>query len=118
MSKTVNQLVKDVENFCSTRDWKNDDPNQLISSILIELGELAEHYQWTSKFKDYSGEDKKEIGYEIVDVLFYLLRLAGKSGIDVEKAFSDKLQKLEAKYPVGSDWKTQHYSYRSARKNK
>ncbi len=114
----MNDVIKKIEEFCLKRDWKNDDPNQLLSSIFIELGELAEHYQWTSKFKVLKEDEKVEVSYEFVDVVFYLFRLAGKSGIDLDKAFAEKLKKLEIKYPIGSDLATQHNEYRKTGKNK
>lgn len=118
MAKSMNELIDQVVEFCEARDWKNDNPNQLISSIVIELGELAEHFQWSSQFKEYSEEEKLEIGYEMMDVLFYLFRLASKTGVDLDKAFAEKIKKLEVKYPVGADWKKQHDEYRNSGKSK
>jgi NTP pyrophosphatase (non-canonical NTP hydrolase) len=118
MAKSLNQLIDQVADFSERRNWRNTNPNQLISSTLIELGELAEHFQWKNEFKEYSDEEKLEIGYEMMDVLFYLFRLASKADIDLDKAFADKIKKLEVKYPVGSDWQTQHDKYRKSGKNK
>jgi dCTP diphosphatase len=118
MAKSLNQLVDQVVEFSEKRNWTNADPNQLISSILIELGELAEHFQWTSKFKKYSDEEKLEISYEMMDVLFYLFRLAGKTGVELDKSFAEKIEKLEIKYPVGADYDKQHNEYRKSGKSK
>jgi NTP pyrophosphatase (non-canonical NTP hydrolase) len=114
----MKKIQEDVESFCKERGWGNNDPNQLITSAMIELAELAEHYQWQSKFKDFDEKEKKEIGYEFVDVLFYLCRLANKSGVDIQKSFEDKLPKLAEKYPVGKDPKKAHEEYRKNGKNK
>jgi len=118
MAKSLKQIQKDVEEFCQKRGWGNDDPNQLITSALIELGELSEYYQWQNKFKKLNKKEKKEIGYEFVDVIFYLARLANKSDIDLEEAFYDKLPKLAKKFPVGKDPKKAHKEYRANGKNK
>ena len=115
---SIKDLTKEVEVFCEKRGWGNEDPNQLISSILIELGELAEHYQWQHEFKELTEKEKREIGYEYVDVLFYFLRLASNSGIDIEKYFYEKLPKLKKKFPVGKDVKEAHREYREKGKNK
>jgi NTP pyrophosphatase (non-canonical NTP hydrolase) len=112
------ELTKMIDDFADIRDWTNNDPNQLITSIYIELGELAEHHQWKDKFEKFDEDEKKEIGFEYVDVLFYLFRLASKSGIDIEKYFDEKFEKLKIKFPIGSDCKTQHNLYRSTGKNK
>lgn len=120
MKKSLNDYMKVVEDFGNERGWANSDPNQLLSSIVIELGELAEHYQWQNKFDDYSEDKKIEIGYEFVDVLVYLLRLASKSNLDLDRYFEEKLAKLAIKYPVGENekYKKQHELYRKIGKNK
>jgi NTP pyrophosphatase (non-canonical NTP hydrolase) len=121
MSKSLKQIADLVENFCVERGWKNSNPNQLIASIFIELGELAEHYQWRDKFEKYTPTKKREIGYEFVDVLFYLLRLANNSGIDIEHYFDIKLPQLRKKFPIGitdEQWDKVHNEYRKNGKNK
>lgn len=118
MPKSLKTIQNDVEKFCKERGWGNDDPNQLITSTLIELGELAEHYQWQNTFKKFNKKEKEEIGYEFVDVIFYLCRLANKSGIDLEESFYKKLPKLEKKFKVGTNPKKVHDEYRKNGKNK
>ena len=100
MSKTLKEIEKDVVQVCDGRNWNNTDPNQLIASIMIELAELAEHYQWQNDFSKIDTLNKKgkdELGEEFVDVLFYLLRLSHRSGIDIEKYFYKKLPKIKTK---------------------
>ncbi|MBU0569519.1 hypothetical protein KKB40_01910 [Patescibacteria group bacterium] len=100
MSKSLKDIENDVVKVCKERNWKNTDPNQLISSTMIELAELAEHYQWQndfSKIDDLTKRGRDELGYEFVDVLFYLLRLAHRSGIDIEEYFYKKLPKIRTK---------------------
>lgn len=116
--KTLEDLTKIIDNFADTRDWKNNDPNQLISSVLIELGELAEHYQWKDHFETYNENKKREMGYEFVDIIFYLLRLASKSDIDIQKYFDEKIIKLEKKFPIGADALEQRKIYREKGMNK
>ncbi len=118
MGKSFKEISKIVSEFCKARDWKHSSPTGLLTATYIELGELAEHYQWQKKFKKFSEQEKKEIAYEFVDVLWYLLRLAEKSGIDIEEAFDEKIPKLEKKFPIGSDPKKQHDLYRENGKNK
>lgn len=115
---SLNDLVKRIDAFCIERNWNHEHPNSLIASTVIELGELAEHYQWQSKFSKFSEEEKKEIAFEFVDVLFYLYRLASITGIDLEEAFNDKLPRLAKKFPIGSDTKVQNKEYRKTGKNR
>lgn len=118
MPKTLKQITKDIDDFCEERDWNHSSPNSLIAAILIELGELAEHYQWQTGFKKFTKKEEKEVGYEYVDVLFYFLRLASVSGIDVEKYFYEKFPKLEKKFPKGKNALEANREYREKGRNK
>ncbi len=115
---TLKQLTERIREFCEERGWSHSNPTGLISSTLVEMGELAEHYQWQKEFKSFTKEEKKEISYEFVDVMWYLIRLADKSGIDLEEAFEEKIPKLAKKFPVGSNPQEQHDLYRKNGKNK
>ncbi len=126
MGKTFKEMVKIIDDFCEQRKWDNGEPNHLISSIYIELGELAENYQWQHKFnKELTEEEKRVIGYEFVDVIFYLFRLASKTGVDIEKYFDEKVPKLQKKFPVkkvlglnNQSLREIHDKYRKEGKNK
>jgi NTP pyrophosphatase (non-canonical NTP hydrolase) len=118
----IKELSKIAFQFQEERNWKIKDPNHLINSIVIELGELSEHYQWKKTFEKLSEEKKKEIAFEFVDVLVYLLSLAHRSGIeDLEPYFIEKLDKLAKKWPVGTtkkEYKEKHDEYRKTGKSK
>ncbi len=98
---SLNDIVAIIHNFNEKRGWESNDPNQLISSILIELAELAEHFQWKDHYPELSKEERVSLGYEFVDVIFYLFRLADKAGVDIETSFFSKLPLLEKKFSVG-----------------
>lgn len=100
MAKSLQDYTEIMDKFYDARQWHHNDPNQLLSSLHIELGELAEHFQWQSSFKQLSETERTELGYEFVDVFIYFLRLAENSGIDIEKYFDEKLPKLEKKFPL------------------
>lgn len=107
--------------FEKERHWEQTNPNLIISSLLIELGELAEHYQWKNSFSEIDPSKKKEIGYEFVDVFFYLMQLAAGSDIDIEQYFLEKLEKLKIKFPVGiteNEYYKVKEEYRKQGKNK
>ena len=118
MSKSIKELTKIIDDFSKAREWDNNEPNHLITSTFIELSELAEHYQWKNQFEKFNEEKKLIVGFEFVDVLFYLFRIASKSNIDIEKYFDIKVKRMEVKFPVGSDYEKQHKIYRKTGKNK
>lgn len=124
MSKsiTIKQMQQQVADFINERDWYEDNPNHLITSVLIELAELAEHYQWKASLKDINKDitpsKKKEIGFEIVDVIVFLIRIANDTGIDIGPLFEEKIEKLKIKYPDGKNGKQRQLAYRKTGKNK
>ena len=71
-------------------------------SLLLESGEVLEHFQWKSEkeIQKYVKTNKDEIAEELADVLNYLLIMAHDLGIDIIDAEEKKIQKNEAKYPV------------------
>jgi len=92
----LKELEKIIVKFRDEREWKKfHTPKNIAVSIVIEAAELLEHFQWSDECKD-----KKEISYEMADVLAYLLLLADECGIDLEKAFLEKMEINENKYPV------------------
>lgn len=120
---TLKQIAKEIKDFTAVRNWKNDDPNQLLVALNTELGELGEHFLWMKEFpKNLTEEKKKEIGFEMVDILIYLLQIGNKSGIeDLGKLYEEKIKKLAKKYPVGitdKNYHKQRQAYKKSGKNK
>jgi NTP pyrophosphatase (non-canonical NTP hydrolase) len=75
----------------------------LTLSLSLEVHEILEHFQWKNEkdIRKHVLNNKEEIGHEIADVLSYLLMLSHDLDIDIEKAFLNKLKKVNEKYPVG-----------------
>ena len=120
-AKSIEEITREIIEFGKERGWYNQKPNHLISSLLIELGELAEHYQWKDSFEKWSQKKKKEVGFEFVDIIFYLFALAYHSGIDIEKYFNEKVPKLAKKFPpklTEREYKKVRENYRKTGKNK
>jgi dCTP diphosphatase len=98
------QIQSKLELFTSERDWDQfHSVRNLALALVGEVGELAELFQWiddskVSAFLDEGGRDR--LGEEIADVLFYLVRLADKAGVDLDHAVSEKLASNAVKYPV------------------
>ena len=114
----LKELSKKGFDFQKERGWNIKDPNHLINSIIIELGELSEHYQWKNSFEKLTEVKKKEIAFEFVDVIVYLLSLSHRSGIEDLEPYFNKLAK---KWPVGTtkqEYREKHIEYRKTGKNK
>jgi dCTP diphosphatase len=101
--KTLEELTKRIVAFRDARDWKQfHNPKDLAISLVLEAGEVMEHFQWKSKeeMDKYVLEHKDEIGEELADTLYWILLMSHDLNIDVIKSFEKKMEKNEDKYSV------------------
>ena len=99
----MKDLIEQVKKFREERDWNQyHSPKNLVMALLVETGELAEHFQWLTEEQSKSLPPDKlaEVQEEIGDVLIYLANLCEKLGIDPVQAAHDKLGKNRQKYPA------------------
>jgi NTP pyrophosphatase (non-canonical NTP hydrolase) len=104
---TLQQLKDSVRQFCEDRDWDQfHNAKDLAIGVITEASELLEHFRFKSATEVdallKTPETKGEIAEEIVDVLYFLLRLAQKYNIDLSSEFDRKMQINQARYPVAS----------------
>lgn len=92
--------LKKILQFQKERDWKQYHlPKNLAISLALESAEILEIFQWT-KDNNLPTDKKEQLAEEIADAYYYLLLLAHETGIDVQKAFQNKMKINEKKYPV------------------
>jgi NTP pyrophosphatase (non-canonical NTP hydrolase) len=99
----LKDLIEQLKDFCQERDWDQyHSPKNLVMALVVEVSELAEHFQWLTEKQSSSLPPDKlaEVREEIGDVLIYLANLCDKLGIDPLAAAHDKLQKNRRKYPA------------------
>ena len=99
MKKLTTQIVK----FRNARNWKQfHNPKDCAISLSLEASEVLEHFQWKSKeeISKYIKKNKKEIGKELADVLYWVLLMSHDLGIDIEKISELKLKENAKKYPI------------------
>ena len=91
------ETIERIRQFTEDRDWDQfHTPANLAKSIAIEACELLECFQWSDT--DFNQEHVKE---ELADVLVYCQNMLDKLGLDPDVIVNDKMDKNEAKYPVG-----------------
>ena len=102
---TMQYLKGVVEQFVEERNWQGRlQPKDLTLGLEIEVAGIAKHFH----FKDDDeierelddARTRREIGYEIADVLYYLLALSSKLGIDISQTFLEKMDQVEERAPV------------------
>lgn len=95
-------LLETIYDFYERRDWeKFHSPKNLVMTLASEVGELVDPFRWLTEEQSYRLDAKtlEEVRDEIGDVFIVLIYLASKLGIDPIAAASNKLAKLEQKYP-------------------
>jgi dCTP diphosphatase len=101
----MHHLTNRVAAFRDARDWSQfHGLKDEAMSLLIEAGEVAEHLRWhdDATLRARVAADPKPIADELADVLYWTLLLAHDLGIDLERAFEEKMVDNERKYPVAA----------------
>lgn len=89
--------------FAAERDWEQfHSPKNLAMALIVEAGELVEHFQWLTENESRQppAETRAKIEEELADVLLYLVRLADRLDIDLEQAAVAKIARNAKKYPA------------------
>lgn len=102
--KTINELIKMVQDFCEDRDWDQfHNPKDLAIGISTEANELLDIFRFKSEeqMKVIMNSSKREhVEEELADVLFFTLRFAQMNNIDLCEILKIKIDKNNEKYPV------------------
>jgi dCTP diphosphatase len=98
---TIQELKDMVKKFREERGWLDTDQKDIAISVCLEAAELLEHFQW-AKTEDVIDNPKwkEAVGEEISDIVFLLMEMVDRLGIDLATAFDEKRTKQAKKYPV------------------
>ena len=99
----LEELRVRISNFAKERDWDQfHSPKNLAMALIVEAGELLEHFQWLKQSESFElSPDKLEaVAEELADILVYLVRIADQLGIDLISATDKKIEVNELKYPA------------------
>ncbi len=99
------KLHQEIEAFVAERDWDQfHSVKNLSMALTVEASELQEIFQWMpeaeSNLVERDESLRGRVSDELADVFVYLLRIASKTGIDLEAAVRSKMQQNALKYPV------------------
>jgi NTP pyrophosphatase (non-canonical NTP hydrolase) len=94
-----------VAAFCAERDWDRfHGPRDLAIGIVTEAAELLALFRFRSEAEAAAlltePGGRQRVAEELADVLFFVLRLAERHGIDLTTAFLGKLAANAERYPV------------------
>jgi len=99
----IKELIGKVKKFRDERDWKQfHNPKDMALSLILESAEVLEHFQWKNQkeIEKYIKTNKKDIGEELADVLYWVLLMCNDLEINISEALEKKIKKNERKYPV------------------
>ncbi len=100
---TIENLNTVLKQFAIERDWEQfQSPKNLSMALIVEAAELVEHFQWLTEEESYklSQEKHQEVGYEMADILLYLIRLSERLHVDLITAAEEKIKINEKRYPA------------------
>ena len=90
----LQQLTQAMHDFVRSQGWyeagslRPQTLRNLAISLSLESNEVLEHFQWDERL-----DNPQAFADELADVALYLLQIASLSGIDLEQAILNKLQK-------------------------
>jgi NTP pyrophosphatase (non-canonical NTP hydrolase) len=102
---TIAELKRRVKQFCDDREWDQfHGPKDLAIGIVTEAAELLSEFRFLTSDQGVQAlsDPAKRIAIEneLADVMFFILRLAQRFGIDLDDSTRRKLESNAAKYPV------------------
>jgi dCTP diphosphatase len=103
LNDSLDKLRARINLFVQERDWAQfHSPKNLSMAMIVEAGELVEHFQWMTEQESQhlDAEKKEQVGQELSDTFVYLLRIAEVCGIDLIEATNKKINLNAEKYPV------------------
>jgi len=101
--ETFNHLKTRLREFAIARDWEQfHSPKNLAMALIVEAAELVEHFQWLTEEQSATLPPEKhaEVVQELADIQIYLIRIADRLNVDLEKAVDAKIALNEQRYPV------------------
>lgn len=105
----THQMEKWVLEMCEKEGWElnpNTDMNKAIEEIGEVSREIRRYHEGRQRpdEKDEVNKDAivKELGSEVGDVLFTLIKIAGYYGLSLEECFNIHKEKMEKRYNTNS----------------
>lgn len=100
---SLDDLTAEVVAFREARAWRQfHTPKDTAVSLALEAAEVLELMQWRNgdELARHLETNREALGHELSDVLYWVLLIAHDHGIDLGRAFRDKMRLNDRKYPV------------------
>ena len=100
---SLDEIALRLRSFREAREWERfHTPRNLAMSIVVECGELLEHFQWRDddELEAHLAEHEGDVAEELADVAIYLVQLADTIGVSLSAAIASKIDRNDERYPV------------------
>ncbi|HEX55487.1 MAG TPA: hypothetical protein ENF49_05105 [Candidatus Altiarchaeales archaeon] len=94
--KKLNHYQREVDEYDRKYGWDVDRASHIVLHMAEELGEIARLILRNEGYKTEKFE-KKELAYELTDLLYLTLKLANKFEINLEKEWDEMWKRYEKK---------------------
>jgi NTP pyrophosphatase (non-canonical NTP hydrolase) len=94
---TFKEAQKRVDDWISQFQEGYFPPLLMLARLTEELGEVARVLAHRHGKKPKPGEEEGDLAMELADLLFVLISLANREGIDLEEAFLKALEKYRSR---------------------
>lgn len=94
----VKDMQKEVDNWISQFEEGYWHPLSMLARMTEEVGELAReiNHLYGQKPKK-PGEEEGDVALELADIMFIIICMANSMGLDLEKAFTDMMEKYRSR---------------------
>lgn len=91
-------MQQEVDDWVQTYAGGYWEPLAILARLIEEVGETARllNHEYGPKVKK-DGEAAQELGEEIADILYTLVCLANREGVDLQESFDGVMAKLRAR---------------------
>ena len=97
------ELADRIRAFTEARDWEQfHSPKNLSMALAAEAGELLDVFRWLTEAesRELSADQLQAAADELVDVLWFVVRMLDVLDIDVEAAWRRKVAGNEVRYGI------------------
>jgi NTP pyrophosphatase (non-canonical NTP hydrolase) len=95
---TLKQAQKIVDEWINQFEEGYWPPLSMLASLMEEVGELAREINAREKIKKKKEtESESDLGLEMADILFSLICLANRYGVDLERKFKEVIEKYSSR---------------------
>lgn len=101
--QSLDDLKLRLREFAHERDWEQfHSPKNLAMALIVEAGELVEHFQWLTEAQSQAldAAKREQVALELADVFIYLVRLADRLDVDLLDTAQRKIVLNAQKYPA------------------